>query len=52
MNLVPGSSPIYWILDPNKNQFDDYVKYIDKLPNESPLMFGMHSNAEINYLTN
>ena len=52
MNLVPGASPIYRIPDPNKNNFDDYVKYIDKLPNESPLMFGMHSNAEINYLTN
>ena len=51
-NLVPGSNPIYRVPDPNKNQFADYVKYIDKLPNESPLMFGMHSNAEINYLTN
>lgn len=52
MNLVPGASPIYRIPDPNKYNFDEYVKYIDKLPNESPLMFGMHSNAEINYLTN
>ena len=52
MNLVPGQSPIYRILDPNKNNYEDYVKYVNKLPKESPLMFGMHSNAEINYLTN
>ena len=51
MNLVPGNNPIYRVPDPNKNEFRDYVNYIDKIPNESPLMFGMHSNAEINYLT-
>ena len=51
MNLVPGNNPIYRVPDPNKNDFKDYVQYIEKIPNESPLMFGMHSNAEINYLT-
>merc|ERR1711976_25309 len=52
MNLVPGVSPIYRILDPSRSNYDDYVNHVNKLPNESPLMFGMHSNAEINYLTN
>lgn len=51
MNLVPGNNPIYRVPDPNKNDFQDFVNYIEKIPNESPLMFGMHSNAEINYLT-
>ena len=52
MNIVPGNSPIYRLLDPTKFEFDDYVKYVEKLHKESPLMFGLHSNAEINYLTN
>lgn len=30
----------------------DYVNYIEQLPQESPQMFGLHSNAEIGYLTN
>jgi len=52
MNLIPSSSPIYRILDPNKSNYSDYQKYIEKLPTESPQMFGMHPNAEINFLTN
>merc|ERR1712159_669675 len=52
MNLIPSAAPIYRILDPNKSQYSDYQKYIEKLPTESPQMFGMHPNAEINYLTN
>jgi len=52
MNLIPSSSPIYRILDPNKSSYSDYQKYIEKLPTECPQMFGMHPNAEINYLTN
>lgn len=52
MNLIPVSSPIYRILDPNKSSYSDYQKYIEKLPTESPAMFGMHANAEINFLTN
>jgi dynein heavy chain len=51
MNLIPATNPIYRVPDPNKFNFEDYVKYIDKLPTESPMMFGMHSNAEINFLT-
>lgn len=52
MNLVPSNQPIYRILDPNKSNYSDYQKYIEKLPTESPQMFGMHPNAEINFLTN
>jgi dynein heavy chain len=52
MNIVPAPNPIWRVPDPNKNAYEDYIKYIDKMPNESPMMFGMHSNAEINFLTN
>lgn len=47
-NLAPGfKSP-----DPNKFEREAYDKYIDeKLPLGSPQMFGMHPNAEINFLT-
>ena len=38
--------------DPSKFDYEAYSRYIeDKLPIESPPMFGMHPNAEINYLT-
>lgn len=48
MNLGPNfKSP-----DPNKFQYATYKEYIEtKLPIESPLMFGMHPNAEIGFLT-
>ena len=48
MLLAPGfRSP-----DPTKFDYEAYNKYIEeKLPLESPMMFGLHSNAEINYLT-
>lgn len=48
MPLAPGfRSP-----DPTKFDYAAYSKYIEeKLPIESPPMFGMHPNAEINYLT-
>ena len=48
MPLAPGfRSP-----DPSRFDYDAYYKYIDeKLPIESPILFGMHSNAEIGYLT-
>ena len=47
-NLAPGfKSP-----DPNKFEREHYDKYIDeKLPLGAPQMFGMHPNAEINFLT-
>jgi len=38
--------------DPIKFERESYRKYIEeKLPTEQPLMFGLHANAEINYLT-
>jgi len=48
MNLVPNfKSP-----DPAKFDHSAYSKYIEeKLPQESPQMFGLHPNAEIGYLT-
>ena len=48
MPLAPGfRSP-----DPTRFDYDAYYKYIDeRLPLESPQMFGLHPNAEINYLT-
>lgn len=48
LTLAPGfRSP-----DPAKFNRQDYVNYIDQLPAEAPQMFGLHSNAEIGYLTN
>ena len=38
--------------DPSKFDYEAYSKYIEeKLPFDSPPMFGMHPNAEITYLT-
>jgi len=38
--------------DPSKFNYDDYRNFIEtKLPAEQPIMFGLHPNAEINYLT-
>jgi dynein heavy chain len=48
LTLAPGfKSP-----DPLKFDREAYRKYIEeKLPPEQPLMFGLHPNAEIGYLT-
>lgn len=38
--------------DPAKHDYDAYKNYIEtKLPQETPILFGMHPNAEIGYLT-
>lgn len=48
LTLAPGfRSP-----DPSKFNRQDYVNFVDQLPTESPNMFGLHTNAEIGYLTN
>jgi len=49
LTLAPGfRSP-----DPTKSNRESYVLYVkEKLPQEKPEMFGLHSNAEIGYLTN
>jgi len=38
--------------NPAKTTRDLYEAKIDELPPENPNMFGLHSNAEIGYLTN
>lgn len=49
LELGPGfKSPDASTLD-----YDGYLTYVDeKLPQDSPTMFGLHPNAEIGYLTN
>jgi dynein heavy chain len=51
-NLLPVETKVFRMLDPAKSNYDEYKSYIEKLPDESPLMFGMHPNAEINFLMN
>jgi len=39
--------------DPSTLDYHGYIEYIEKnMPPESPLLFGLHPNAEIGYLTN
>lgn len=38
--------------NPAKTTREMYEAKIDELPPENPNMFGLHSNAEIGYLTN
>jgi len=49
LELGPGfHSP-----DPSTLDYEGYLTYVDeKLPPDSPTMFGLHPNAEIGYLTN
>lgn len=49
LELAPGfKSP-----SPNDMDYDAYIKYAETaMPPESPLLFGLHPNAEIGYLTN
>lgn len=51
-NLLPVENKVFRMLDPAKSNYEDYANHIEKLPDESPLMFGMHPNAEINFLMN
>ena len=44
---------LYVSLDPKTSEYADYTAYIeDKLPREQPLLFGLHANAEIGFLSN
>ncbi|EFC49517.1 axonemal dynein heavy chain beta [Naegleria gruberi] len=46
--LAPGFNA-----PPSMNTLDEYHEFInEKLPAESPLLFGLHPNAEIDFLTN
>ena len=51
-NIVPFSKKIYRVPDPAKSNYSDYWEKITQFSDERPFMFGMHSNAEINFLTN
>lgn len=52
-NLLPVDNKLFFrMLDPTKSNYEEYKNYIEKLPDETPLMFGMHPNAEINFLMN
>jgi dynein heavy chain len=51
-NLLPVETKVFRMLDPAKSNYEEYKNYIEKMPDESPLMFGMHPNAEINFLMN
>jgi dynein heavy chain, axonemal len=45
-------SPNFKSPDPTKFDYEGYRNYIEtKLPVESPILFGLHPNAEIGYLT-
>ncbi|KAF0977183.1 hypothetical protein FDP41_003836 [Naegleria fowleri] len=48
MELAPG-----FRAPPSMQSLDDYHEFInEKLPSESPALFGLHPNAEIDFLTN
>lgn len=47
-SIIPGLK----MPDPVKNDYEGYRQYIlDRLPIEAPVLFGLHSNAEINFYT-
>lgn len=47
-SILPGLK----MPDPVKSNYDGYLSYIkEKLPVETPLLFGLHANAEINQFT-
>lgn len=46
-------APKFQSPSPDEMTYDDYVHYIDtSIPDETPVMFGLHPNTEIRYLTN
>jgi dynein heavy chain len=51
-NIIPSSKKIVRVPDPSKSDYNDYWEKIEQFSDERPYMFGMHSNAEINFLTN
>ena len=51
-NIIPSSKKIVRVPDPQKSNYNDYWEKIELFSDERPYMFGMHSNAEINFLTN
>lgn len=52
LNTHQNLAPQFKSPDGHKLDYKGYSNYIDeKLPIESPGMYAMHNNAEINYLT-
>lgn len=51
-NIVPFSKKVFRVPESKKAKYQDYWNFIDLFGDERPFMFGMHSNAEINFLTN
>ena len=51
--LLQELGPGFRSPDPSTLDYEGYLTYVDeKLPADSPTMFGLHPNAEIGYLTN
>merc|ERR1711937_1054929 len=48
--LVPYSDKLT-CKSPNPGEHQRYVEHIDQMPGETPLFYGMHPNAEINFRT-
>ena len=52
-NLIPYSEKVFFrMLEPSKSNYEEFKNYIEKMPEETPVMFGMHPNAEVNFLMN
>eukprot|EP00931_Biecheleriopsis_adriatica_P003888 TRINITY_DN10563_c0_g2_i1.p1 TRINITY_DN10563_c0_g2~~TRINITY_DN10563_c0_g2_i1.p1 ORF type:complete len:2985 (-),score=661.93 TRINITY_DN10563_c0_g2_i1:306-8801(-) len=51
MELVPyADGQLSW-KSPGPSTYEKYVEHIETIPAESPLFFGMHPNAELNFRT-
>merc|ERR1719265_145476 len=51
VEMIPyADNKLSW-MSPQAGGHDKYVEHIESMPPESPLFFGMHPNAEINFRT-
>jgi dynein heavy chain len=51
MEMIPyADGKLSW-MSPQPQPHEQYIKHIETMPSESPLFFGMHPNAEINFRT-
>ncbi|CAK0818714.1 unnamed protein product [Prorocentrum cordatum] len=52
IEMIPyADGKLSW-MSPQPGPHDKYVEHMETMPVESPLFFGMHPNAEINFRTN
>jgi len=52
LEMVPyADGKLSWMSPPTGGPHERYVEHIETMPPESPLFFGMHPNAEINFRT-